>query len=186
MAESIMFETLADAGETRPITRVQLVEKETGQKKDVDVFTCARGVICDEGKPVQEHVNRLYEHIDDTDVHLTAEEKKGLETTAGAQEKADAALAAAKEYAVSLSPGILQAAGEDAQDKADAALDAAKEFAATNTNQAMQEAALQFQSTAAQVAQGLVTEHNNDAAAHPYLVSLVTGGVQSRALRAYN
>lgn len=100
MADEMIL-TTAEAAQSgaRPIARVNILDKETGATTPVDVRTCARGVVCDEGKTVQEHVNRLYEHIGDTDVHLTAEEKKGLETTAGAQEKADAALAKAKAYA---------------------------------------------------------------------------------------
>ena len=127
-------------GSTLPLTRVQLVEKETGAAQDVDIETCARGVTCDDNKDLQTHLIEIHGHMEDESIHLTADEKKGLESTQGAQAKADAALAAAKEYADKKDVDVLQAAGKAADAKvADALIEAASD-ASTKANAAKQEA----------------------------------------------
>lgn len=124
----------------RPLARMQIIDKEAGISTDVDVKTCARGVTCDQGIDLQTHLRALYSHAEDTTVHMTAEEKNGLETTTGAQEKADAALTEAKSYtdtkAVDLAASINMATAT----KIAAALETAAGEASTKANTAKTEA----------------------------------------------
>lgn len=49
--------------ETIPITRLTVKDTETGEETPVDVKTCARAVVCDENKTVQDHVAALAAHL---------------------------------------------------------------------------------------------------------------------------
>ncbi len=45
------------ADTTRPITRLTIKDTETGTETETDIKTCARGVECDEGRTVQDHIS---------------------------------------------------------------------------------------------------------------------------------
>ena len=64
MAENVNVSTTVEATDsTIPIARVTIKDEETGTETPVDVRTCARGVVCDEGKTVQDHVADLDAHM---------------------------------------------------------------------------------------------------------------------------
>lgn len=92
------IEAMGVSADGTPIVKIEIIDKETGKKTPVNVATCAEAVVCREGIPMEEHLQNIYEHMDDGG-HLTAEEKAALETQDGAQEKADDALEAAKRAA---------------------------------------------------------------------------------------
>ena len=123
-------------GTARPIARMQVVDKETGAKTETDVYTCARAVTCNEGIDLQTHLETLHGHAEDTTVHLTAEEKRGLETTAGAQEKANAALAEANAYTDTKAVDLAASMNAATSAKIAAALETAAGEAATKANEA--------------------------------------------------
>lgn len=56
--------------DTKPITRITITDKETGTETEVDVATCARGVVCDEGKTVQDHIADFVAHEKDVNRHV--------------------------------------------------------------------------------------------------------------------
>jgi len=78
-----------------PIVTVTVIDKESGNETPVNVKTCTDGVTCPEGKTMSEHLQALYGHSGNADIHLTKEQKNSLETQAGAQAKAKAAQDAA-------------------------------------------------------------------------------------------
>ena len=64
MAENVNVSTTVEATEsTIPIARVTIKDEEAGTETPVDVRTCARGVVCDEGKTVQDHIADLNAHM---------------------------------------------------------------------------------------------------------------------------
>lgn len=139
MGNEVVLNT--DGTETaRPIARVQIVDKEAGTATDVDVKTCARAVICDKDIDLQTHLEALCGHAEDTTAHLTAEEKNGLETTTGAQGKADAALTSAKEYTDTKSVDLAASMNTETDAKITAALETAASDASTKANTAKTEA----------------------------------------------
>lgn len=125
-----------ETGAARPVARMAVIDKETGKEIPVDVKTCARAVTCDEGKTMEEHLQTIYGHTDNPNIHMTAEEKAGMETTTGAQEKANAALQAAKNYATEKDKEVLSAAGAAADQKISTALQTAASDATTKANEA--------------------------------------------------
>lgn len=56
--------------DTRPITRLTIKDTETGAETETDVKTCARGVTCDEGKTVQDHISDFVAHKKDVNRHV--------------------------------------------------------------------------------------------------------------------
>ena len=56
--------------DTRPITRLTIVDKETGAETETDIQTCARGVTCDEGKTAQDHISDFVAHKKDVNRHV--------------------------------------------------------------------------------------------------------------------
>lgn len=167
MAEEVVITAGETEAGTLPIARVQMIDKDTGAATDVDLHTCARGVTCDENKTLQQHLVEIHGHMEDDTVHLTAEEKNGLETTTGAQAKADAALAAAKTYADAQDVKVLTAAGQAADTKIAAALVEAATDAATKANTAKNEAIAAATADAASKVTAGITEHNGKLDAHP-------------------
>lgn len=112
----------------KPIATVNVTDKETGAVTPVNVSTCAEAVVCNQGIPMQIHLQNLYEHAEDDGAHLSAEEKAALETTEGAQEKADSAKAEAITSASLMVESAKTAAALDATSKAIGARDAANRY----------------------------------------------------------
>lgn len=56
--------------DTIPITRLTIKDTETGAETPVDVKTCARGVTCNEGKTVQDHIDTLAAHVGNAGLHM--------------------------------------------------------------------------------------------------------------------
>ena len=56
--------------DTRPITRLTIKDTETGTETETDIKTCARGVECDEGKTVQDHISDFVAHKKDVNRHV--------------------------------------------------------------------------------------------------------------------
>lgn len=123
------IETLAVADDGKPIVSMKVIDKESGTETPVHVATCAKGVTCSQGITMEQHLDNLYGHTEDPDIHLAAGEKAGLETQEGAQAKADAAKAAAVTAASLLVENAKAAASADAAAKANAARDAAYRYA---------------------------------------------------------
>lgn len=123
------IETIDVSADGTPIATVKVIDKETGTETPVHIATCTDAVTCSQGIPTSQHLENLYAHANDEGAHLTAEEKAGLETQEGAQEKAttakDEAIAAAS---LMVENATVVAAG-DAAAKANAARDAAYGYA---------------------------------------------------------
>ena len=121
------IEALGVSADGTPIVKIEIVDKETGKKTPVNVATCAEAVVCSEGIPMEEHLQTIYEHMDDGG-HLTPEEKAGLETQEGAQEKANEALKAAKNAASLMVAGAKESANSFATQEAVQARNAAYKY----------------------------------------------------------
>lgn len=113
----------------KPFATMKVIDKETGEEIPVNVYTCAEAVTCNAGIPMQTHLQNLYAHAEDDNAHLTAEEKVGLETQAGAQAKADSAKDAAIAASSLEIAAATAAANAYAEAKATAARDAAYRYA---------------------------------------------------------
>lgn len=71
--------------ETIPITRLTIKDAETGTETPVDVKTCARAVVCDENKTVQDHVAALAAHLaDKTNPHGVTAAQVGADPSGSA------------------------------------------------------------------------------------------------------
>ncbi len=123
------IETVAVDANGKPIATMKIIDKETGTETPVNVATCAEAVVCNKGIPMEQHLQNLYGHAGNADVHLSAGEKAVLETQAGAQEKATKA----KQEAIAASSleisAAKAAAAADTTAKANAARDAAYKYA---------------------------------------------------------
>lgn len=107
------IETVAVSTDGTPIVRIEIIDKETGARTPVNVSTCAIAVLCSQGIPMETHLANLYGHAQDGGIHLTAEQKANMETTAGSQEKADKA----KNEAIATASLLVEGAvSESAQD----------------------------------------------------------------------
>ena len=115
----------------RPVVAITVIDKETGNKTVVDVETCSDGVTCPSGKKLSDHLQELHGHADNDSIHLTAEQKAGMETQAGAQAKANKA----KEDAVTAASLLIAAAKNEAANDATAKANAARDAAYKQTNQ---------------------------------------------------
>ena len=58
-----------------PLYRLNVVDTESEEMHPVNAHTCARAVLCDDEINMQEHLLRLYEHVDDDTRHITAAER---------------------------------------------------------------------------------------------------------------
>ena len=112
----------------KPITTLNIIDKETGNIIPVNISTCAEAVVCNAGIPVQIHLQDLHNHANNKDEHLTAEEKQSFETQTGAQAKATAAKNEAVVAASLLVEKAKNDAAADATAKADAARSAAYRY----------------------------------------------------------
>lgn len=113
----------------KPVAAIKVIDKETGAEIPVNVYTCAEAVVCNAGIPMQVHLQNIYGHTDNAELHLTAVEKQRLETKDGAQAKATAAKAEAITYASLLIADLKAVAAEDASAKAAAARNASYAYA---------------------------------------------------------
>ena len=93
----------------KPFATVKVIDKATGNEVPVNVYTCAEAVVCNAGIPMQVHLQNLYGHAEDEGAHLTAEQKAGLETKKGAQDKADKA----KQEAITVASLMIEKATHD-------------------------------------------------------------------------
>lgn len=59
-----------------PLYRLNLVDEETGDPIPVNAQTCARATTCDDGINMQEHLIRLYNHVNDQNRHITKAERE--------------------------------------------------------------------------------------------------------------
>ena len=107
------------------IARAKVLD-ETGEEIPVDVRTCAEAVTCSEGKTAQDHFETLSDHIADTGAHPTNTRQAAWdakETPAGAQNKANEAVARAVVRAQTIvsiaKQEAISAAADDATIKAD-------------------------------------------------------------------
>lgn len=153
------IETVAAATDGTPIVRLEITDKETGTKIPVNVSTCAEAVKCSAGIPMEVHLANLYGHARDEGIHLTAEQKANMETTAGAQQKANTAKEAAIYAASLLVQEVKVSASNDATEKADKARDAAYRYTdslGTKVNQHSGDESNPHNVTAAQVGLGNV------------------------------
>ena len=123
------IETMAMAADGKPVVTMKVIDKDSGTETPVHVATCAEAVTCSQGIPMEQHLANLYGHKADTDIHLTAGEKAGLETQTGAQAKADAAKTAAVTAASLLVENAKVAAANDATAKVETARNAAYKYA---------------------------------------------------------
>lgn len=119
------IETFAVATDGTPIARMEIIDKDTGNRTPVNVSTCAEGVTCNSGKDLQKHLEELHVHANDDGIHLTADQKANMETTEGAQAKATAAKTEAIAAASLLVEAAKSESALDASTKAAAARDAA-------------------------------------------------------------
>lgn len=117
------------AANGKPIANMQVVDKINGKSTPVNVATCTEAVVCSKGMTVEEHLQALHTHANDTGAHLSVEEKAAMETKSGAQQKANTA----KTEAIAASSLLVQTAksesATDATNKANAARDAACKYA---------------------------------------------------------
>lgn len=112
----------------KPIATLKVINKDTGEEIPVNISTCTDAVVCPEGKTTQHHLEVLYSHANDGNVHLTGLEKAALETKAGAQQKAITAKNEAVAAASLLVTAAKNEAAIDATEKANAARGAAYRY----------------------------------------------------------
>ena len=87
------------------IARAEIIDPETGKKIPVDVRTRAEAVACEDGRTAQEHFRDIIKHMADSTLHPSVTKQAGWdakETTAGAQSKANEAVARATVIARSI------------------------------------------------------------------------------------
>lgn len=111
-----------------PIAVLKVVDERTGTETVVYVRTCAEAVTCPDGTALTAHLFALDTHAKDTAIHLTADEKAGLETKQGAQDKATAAQKAAYTAASLLVQAVKNEAAADATSKANSAVASMKSY----------------------------------------------------------
>ena len=143
----------------KPFATVKVIDKETGSEVPVNVYTCAEAVVCNAGVPMQIHLQNLYEHAEDEGAHLTPEQKAGLETQAGAQEKADLAKVEAITAASLMAESAKADAAQDATSKAEKVMTYARNYTdqlSYDMDRHMQDRANPHGVTAAQVGLGNV------------------------------
>jgi hypothetical protein len=126
MAEKMIIAMAADG---TPIAVMKIIDSENGTETPVNVYTCTEAVVCPEGKTVQQHLEALYSHANNEGAHLTPTEKAGLETQAGAQEKATTAKTEAVAAASLMAQAAKTEAAQDATTKSEAARNAAYKYA---------------------------------------------------------
>ena len=123
------IETIDVSADGTPIATVKVIDKETGTETPVHIATCTDAVTCSQGIPMSQHLENLYAHAEDEEVHLSAGEKAGLETQEGAQKK----VATAKDEAITAASLMVEnakvVAADDATAKANAARNAAYGYA---------------------------------------------------------
>ncbi len=113
----------------KSIATLKIIDESTGETTPVNVRTCAEAVTCPNGMTLDGHLAALDAHAADEGSHLTADQKAGLETQTGAQEKATAAKNEAIARASLLAQSAVAKAADDATTKANAARDAAYKYA---------------------------------------------------------
>lgn len=109
----------------KSIATLKIIDEATGAVIPVNVRTCAEAVTCPDDRPLPEHLAVLDGHAQNEGIHLTIEEKAGLETQEGAQKKATAAKNEAVATASLLVENAKTVAAEDATKKAASARNAA-------------------------------------------------------------
>jgi hypothetical protein len=111
-----------------PIAVLTVIDKKTGEETEVYVQTCAEAVTCPDGTALTAHLLALDNHAKDAAIHLTADEKAGLETKQGAQDKATAAQNAAYIAASLLVQAVKNEAAADATSKVNSAVASMKSY----------------------------------------------------------
>lgn len=76
MADVTEITTTPTGAATYPQYQLNVKDSESGTLTPVNAKTCTRAVVCDEGINMQEHLQRLYEHVDDQNRHITDEERE--------------------------------------------------------------------------------------------------------------
>lgn len=166
----------------KPFATVKVIDKETGTEVPVNVYTCAEAVVCNAGIPMQIHLQNLYGHAEDADLHLAEGEKQNLETKAGAQAKATAAKSEAIAAASLEIAAVRRGASDDATAKANAARDAAYRYAdgiSANLSRHTSDANNPHGVTAAQVGLGNVPNKSTNNLEPTYSVSGSLAELQS-------